>query len=129
MQRMMKYCLLPILVLVCSVSFAQSKKKKKEKKETKTTQQQPSSLNPYYPTEEYEPVRKKQKNRKRGKITYNAERKFYERMEDIAKAEKKAEKEFSKPQHSDPLYFGHKKPPKKRSPKRMKYCKVCGIRH
>jgi hypothetical protein len=50
-------------------------------------------------------------------------------MEEVAKAERKAEKEAMKPENSDPLYFGHKRPPKKRSPKKMKYCKVCGIRH
>ncbi|UZR96072.1 hypothetical protein [Chondrinema litorale] len=33
------------------------------------------------------------------------------------------------PRYTDPLYFGHKKPPKKRPVGKQKYCKVCGIRH
>lgn len=33
------------------------------------------------------------------------------------------------PRYTDPLYFGHKKPPKKRPVGKQKYCKECGIRH
>lgn len=54
---------------------------------------------------------------------------FYQRMEDAAKRYEKMEKEMSKPQYSDPLYFGHKKPPKKRPPGKKKFCSVCKITH
>jgi hypothetical protein len=50
-------------------------------------------------------------------------------MELVAKQKRKAEKEMMKPQYSDPTYFGHKRKPKKRHYKKMKYCKECGIRH
>ncbi len=33
------------------------------------------------------------------------------------------------PRYTDPLYFGHKKPPKKRPVGKQKLCKECGIRH
>jgi len=33
------------------------------------------------------------------------------------------------PRFTDHLYFGHKKPPKKRPVGKQKYCKECGIRH
>lgn len=46
-----------------------------------------------------------------------------------AKDIQKIEKMKSKPQYADPMYFGHKKPPKKRPPGKQKYCKECGMRH
>ncbi|MBX2967452.1 MAG: hypothetical protein KF845_15015 [Cyclobacteriaceae bacterium] len=107
---------------VSTLGVAQSSKKKK--KETGTTQQ-PSSVDPYYPKQSYQPKEKKAS----GKVTYDARDKFYDRMEQVAKAHRKAEKELSKPQYSDPTYFGHKRPPKRRPPHKMKYCKECGIRH
>ena len=47
----------------------------------------------------------------------------------VAKERDKAEREMAKPQYSNPMYFGHKRPPKKHKPGKMKYCKECGIRH
>ena len=63
------------------------------------------------------------KNAKTHKEVYEA------RMKQVAKDNKKEAKELEKPQYSDPSYFGHKKPPKKRPPNKMKYCKICQIRH
>jgi len=54
---------------------------------------------------------------------------FYDRMEANAKRRKKMAKEMKKPQYSDPMYFGHKRKPKKRSPGKRKFCKECGIVH
>ncbi len=54
---------------------------------------------------------------------------YYDRMEANAKKYKKMEREMKKPQYSDPTYFGHKHPPKKRPPGKKKYCKVCGMYH
>jgi hypothetical protein len=54
---------------------------------------------------------------------------YYDRMEDVAKAYRRAEKLSRKPRYSNPLYFGHKRPPRKHSPEKMRYCKECGIRH
>ena len=114
------------MLVIAGAALGQSKKKKKKSKEAPSTEQ-PTSMNPYYPTEEYEPKKKKKKSK--GRISYEARVNFYKRMEDVAKAERKAEKESKKPENANPLYFGHKKPPKKRPPNKMKYCKVCGIRH
>ena len=36
---------------------------------------------------------------------------------------------LDKPQYSNPLYFGHKKKPKKRKRGKQKVCKECGIKH
>ena len=110
-----------LLVFICSNGVAQSSK------ETNSGQPaaQPSSVEPYYPKEEYRPKKIKPK----GKITYDARSKFYDRMEQVAKANRKAEKELLKPQYADPSYFGHKKPPKRNPRGKLKYCKECGIRH
>ena len=54
---------------------------------------------------------------------------FEARMREINKANKKEEKMAQKPQYSDPLYFGHKKPPKKRPLGKRKFCKVCRMKH
>jgi hypothetical protein len=105
-----------------SVSFAQTKKKKKKEVDQST------SLDPYYPKETATP--KKNKTSASAKITYdNAEEEFYDRMEALEKTRRKNEKMMDRPQYSDPMYFGHKNPPKKHKPGKMKFCKVCGIRH
>jgi hypothetical protein len=54
---------------------------------------------------------------------------FYDRMEANAKKREKMAKEMNKPQYSDPMYFGHKTPPKKRPPGKKKFCKECKMRH
>ena len=113
--------------MAVATSFAQSKKKKRAKEDEAASQGQATSLAPDYSEKKYEPSKSKKKPN--GKTTYDATAKFYDRQEAIAKQERKAEKEMEKPQYSDPLYFGHKHPPKKRPPNKMKYCKVCGIRH
>lgn len=124
---MLRFLFTFVLMMAVVSSFAQSKKKKKEKEEATTSEGQATSLAPYYTEKKYEPSKSKKKPNK--KTTYDATEKFYDRQEAIAKQERKAEKEMEKPQYSDPLYFGHKHPPKKRPPNKMKYCKVCGIRH
>lgn len=54
---------------------------------------------------------------------------FRKRMKRLYKKKKKEEKLAEKPQYSNPLYFGHKKPPKKRPLGKRKYCEECGIVH
>lgn len=54
---------------------------------------------------------------------------FYDRMEENSKRKKKLARKMEKPQYSDPMYFGHKKKPKKRPPGKRKFCKECGIVH
>lgn len=39
------------------------------------------------------------------------------------------EKASRKPQYTNPLYFGHKRPPKKRKVGKKKFCKECGLVH
>lgn len=90
-------------------------------------QSQPTSLKPNLPTKVYAPKASKKKKTKGP--TYDAREKFYDRMEEVNKSRRKSEKAKLTPQYSDFQYFGHRKPPKKRPPEKMKYCKICGIRH
>ncbi|MEP0366947.1 MAG: hypothetical protein ABJN36_13870 [Cyclobacteriaceae bacterium] len=54
---------------------------------------------------------------------------FRKRMKKVARKKRKQERLADKPQYSDPLYFGHKKPPKKRKNGKKKFCKQCGLTH
>jgi hypothetical protein len=98
------------------------KKRKKEKYQTS----QPTSKDPSMPFTDYAP--KKSKVKSKG-ITYDAEKNYYQQLARVEKSKKIAEKEMAKPQYSDPMYFGHKRPPKKHKAGKLKYCKECGIRH
>lgn len=54
----------------------------------------------------------------------------YEKLrKQVQKEHTKKEKGMRKPQYSDPSYFGHKRPPKKRKNGKKKFCKECGISH
>lgn len=112
-----------VLFFMVGTSFAQSKrKKKKEEREQSTT------IEPFYPQQDFTP--KKNKTSSSSKITYsNAEEEFYDRMNALQKTKRKNEKMLEEPQYSDPAYFCHKRIPKRHKPGKMKYCKVCGIRH
>lgn len=90
-------------------------------------QTQSTSLKPNLPTKVYAPKASRKKKTKGP--TYDARDKFYDRMEEVNKNRRKSEKAKLTPQYSDFQYFGHRKPPKKRPPEKMKYCKICGIRH
>ena len=54
---------------------------------------------------------------------------YQKRMKANVKKYKVMAREMEKPQYSDPLYFGHKRKPKKRPVGKRKYCKECDIVH
>lgn len=123
---MKKLFLIFIAIFAVSLAYAQNPEE--------STQQFPSSREPAEGR-----MTTKTKSAKKGflffkskkaSISYNVKvEEFYQRMEDAAKRRQKMEKEMKKPQYSNPLYFGHKKPPKKRPPGKKKFCDVCGIVH
>jgi len=108
-------------LLLTTACFAQKKNK------TSKNESQATSVGPYYPeANKYIPKKK----RRKGGLTYNeAQNDFYDQRQLVAKQKRKAEKILEGPDYSNPTYFGHKRPPKKRSADKMKFCKVCGIRH
>jgi hypothetical protein len=113
-----------LLAGITVASFGQSRKsKKKSKRATQTSQ--PTTLDPL-PQKDYAP--KASRKVTKGP-TYESEERYYERMEALAKTKRKNEVLQQKPQYTDPMYFGHKRPPKKHKPGKMRYCKECGLRH
>jgi hypothetical protein len=66
---------------------------------------------------------------KRAKVKHTAQYEFYARIEQAAKNKQRILKKMATPQYANPLYFGHKRSPKRNPVYKMKYCKECGIRH
>lgn len=124
----MKKVLLSFLFffLVSGLAMAQSDK----------PDQQTSKGDDYFKGYQYKEQKagKKMKNKKTGRSSINVYydkkvEEFRERMKENAKEDRKMAKEMKKPQYSDPSYFGHKNPPKKRPAGKKKFCKVCEISH
>ncbi|MEL7004254.1 MAG: hypothetical protein AAFN93_16155 [Bacteroidota bacterium] len=127
--------LLPILfgLLIVNIpSFAQSKNDKDKKVDYS------NSFEPYTPEESRTVSVKKKKVKKQKQLTFREA--YFKSLEDKkedfqklmianAKKRKKIARQMQKPQYSDPSYFGHKRKPKKRSLKKRKFCKECGIVH
>lgn len=124
---MLKQSIIVALVVLLATTFSMAQSKPKKKKKAKADTAQPNTLEPYYPKENLAP-KKTRRSSKKGP-TYNSEQEYYERLAALDKTRRKNERMQELPQYSDPMYFGHKHPPKKRSPKKMRFCKVCGIRH
>ena len=115
---------LSLLMLLCVLtSYSQAKRIRK----AEAQQQSPTTLDPL-PSEQNIPKQARKRANTKG-ATYNGEKEYYDRVEAFAKTRRKNEKMLMTPQYSDPSYFGHKRPPKRRPPDKMKFCKECGIRH
>jgi hypothetical protein len=119
----MRILLSLFLILLVSASYAQ----KRKQRGSGEAEVGPTSLDPL-PTERHPPKEARKRAETKGP-TYNAEKAYYDRMEALVKVRRKNEKMLMTPQYSDPSYFGHKRPPKKRPAHKMKFCKECGIRH
>jgi hypothetical protein len=118
------------MVLMTGVSLAQLTRKEKKAARRGTPLDQPTSLSPASGSQGHAagPKLSRKKEKSTGP-TYNSQKEFEARMEARVKTNRKNEKMMMTPQYSNPAYFGHKRPPKKRAPAKMKYCKECGIRH
>lgn len=84
---------------------------KKEKKSVFAFLKKKKKTSPFYSTKEEEVAA------------------FRKKMKTVYKQKAKEEKLAQKPEYSDPSYFGHKRPPKKRPPGKQKFCKVCKMKH
>jgi hypothetical protein len=123
---MLRYITILILLVCVQEGYAQFWKKSRAN-DQKAVAAQPNSVNLNYPSQSYAPKKSKVKGNKQ--VTYDARENFYRRLDLVAKEKRKAEKEMMKPQYSDPSYFGHKRPPKRHKPGKIRLCKECGIRH
>lgn len=117
------------LLLIASASFAQLSKKEQKAAKKEFGSNQPTSLDPETNMPMPEIREPKKKITKSAGPTYNAQKEFDQRMKARAKTNRRNEKLLMTPQYSNPLYFGHKRAPKKHSAKKMKFCQECGIRH
>ncbi len=120
------------IFLLCFGFFTYSQTSKSENKEGV-----PSS-NAFAPADNFKKsnyAKVKSKSKKRLTHAYyrasldNKIVEFEKRMEANKKKYRKEQKLKQKPQYSDASYFGHKRPPKKRSVSKRKFCKECGIVH
>lgn len=86
---------------------------------------------PKPPAPKYQAAKKKQGFLFFGKTKKqpNEVEQFRARMEANARKKYKESKKYDKPQYTDPMYFGHKRPPKKRPPGKRKFCKECEMWH
>ena len=119
----MRILLSTLLVLSVLTTYSQAKRIRK----AEAQRQGPTTLDPL-PGEQNIPKEARKRANTKG-ATYNSEKEYYDRVEAFGKTRRKNEKMLMTPQYSDPSYFGHKRPPKRRSPDKMKFCKECGIRH
>jgi len=126
-----------IVFVICSLclSFAAYSQKEAPKKQEKRS----NSFEPFEPqTTKSQALELRKKTTKKKKKSFlqifnkRLEQKredFYERMEDNAKEKKRMARKMQHPKYSDPMYFGHKRKPKKRPPGKRKFCKECKIVH
>ncbi|MDO1447335.1 hypothetical protein Q0590_13790 [Rhodocytophaga aerolata] len=126
----MKYFL--IILFSCfllTAGMAQSNVRKKDSKNTPSSRSASSvdigSENSIFMDTKKSAVKRKSDVKTMDDLKQEAK----ERMMANAKKHEKMAKEMEKPQYSDPSYFGHKNPPKKRKPGKKKFCKECRIRH
>lgn len=134
----MRFILILSLCIVGFTYHAQAQTSKKSKNKSGKVDRS-NSFEPYSPAEVSAPEKSSKRSSKKSKKESFSERyfkslqhkreDFYDRMEANAKKYKKMQKEMEKPQYSDPMYFGHKKKPKKRPPGKRKFCKECGMVH
>ncbi len=88
----------------------------------------PTSREPEKKRVYYAPSRAKTRIH-RVKAIHSAQYEFYKRVEKAAREKQRILKKLSKPQFSDPRYFGHKRIPGRNPSYKMRYCGECGIRH
>jgi hypothetical protein len=128
----MRLLLLIAVLLGSGDLFAQLSRKEKKAARRNTAVDQPTTLDPASSMPDYSGKHAKQTKAKKKKgtgPTYNSQKEYQDRLDDRGKTYRKNEKNVSTEQYVNPMYFGHKKPPKKRPAHKMKLCKVCGIRH
>jgi hypothetical protein len=74
-------------------------------------------------------IKKTQKPRKEDLPDFKYATGKNEFLEERMKERRETLKDRKAPQYTNKLYFGHKKPPKKRPLHRRKYCNECGMTH
>ncbi len=124
----MKKIILSLLFLLCLFGFASAQS---EQSPPRTSKGEDNYKGYEFQSKKAEKSLKHKKSNK-GRISVYYDQKieeYHARMKENAKEYKKMSREMKKPQYSDPSYFGHKNPPKKRDVGKKKFCKVCELVH
>jgi hypothetical protein len=119
----MRFLYFGLMMLLAGTSWAQSKTEKKYFGNSAPTTLDPGNTSRYYSPEINESSKAKTGSHIETREEYVA------RMKRTVKMIRKNEKLMQKPQFSNPMYFGHKRLPRKHKPEKMRFCKECGIRH
>jgi hypothetical protein len=77
----------------------------------------------------HKPTKERSVRLKKVNVKHTPRYEFYARVEKVAKEKQRMLRKMDEPQYTNPLYFGHKRPPKRHEVHKMRYCKECGIRH
>jgi hypothetical protein len=77
----------------------------------------------------HRPTKERSVRPKKINVKHTPRYEFYARVEQVAKEKQRMLRKMDEPQYTNPLYFGHKRPPKRHEAHKMRYCKECGIRH
>jgi hypothetical protein len=77
----------------------------------------------------HRPTKERSVRPKKVNVKHTPRYEFYARVEKVAKEKQRILRKMDEPQYTNPLYFGHKRPPKRHEVHKMRYCKECGIRH
>jgi hypothetical protein len=77
----------------------------------------------------HKPTKERSVRLKKVNVKHTPRYEYYARVEKVAKGKQRMLRKMAEPQYSNPLYFGHKRPPKRHEVHKMRYCKECGIRH
>lgn len=77
----------------------------------------------------HKPTKERSVRLKKVNVRHTPRYEYYARVEKVAKEKQRIMRKMDEPQYTNPLYFGHKRPPKRHDVHKMRYCKECGIRH
>jgi hypothetical protein len=98
----------------------------KKKNTTNTVRTKADTRHPHVDEAILKRSEKRAKKRKNEVVVAETENAFADRRHDEYTHRTE---ELDKPRYSNKMYFGHKKPPKKRPPHKRKLCKECGLKH
>lgn len=77
----------------------------------------------------HKPTKERSVRPKKVNVKHTPRYEYYARVEKVAKEKQRIMRKMDEPQYTNPLYYGHKRPPKRHAVHKMRYCKECGIRH
>ena len=115
MQQLRSACLLAFFTLVSLAAYSQ--------------EEVPNSREPGKKQAVHSSRHAKAPRHRKQNVKHTPQYEFYKRVEEAAKEKQRILRYLSRPQFADHRHFGHKRPPKRRAPNKMRYCNECGIRH